>query len=373
MNRYKMNVKSNRKQFRANVCRTAFTLVELLVVIAIMGVLIAMLLPAINAARESGRKMQCGNNIKQMALACLSYQDTYHILPPACNFTKNTDANNILKESNQRANWIILVFPYIEQKALFDEIDGMLKQSGINVESNTATSKFDATSTPDNQKVTMKSCRETVISALLCPSDGNNRIKYESQKSEFTGARCNYGANMGPWGAQELYANWSDNLKHGVMGPGKTMKTEEMIDGASNTIMLAELRSGVVFCDCRGTWALGGAGPSAIACCGYNGDSKGPNAKGSNADDIFGCDSVKGQLDDDQLVTLGMLCYASSTYNSQATSRSSHPGGVQTAFCDGSVHWITDGISVGTDANNLGVWDKLLLPCDGFSLSNADF
>ncbi len=363
MNCYKMNVKSNRKQFRAYFCRSAFTLVELLVVIAIMGVLIAMLLPAINAARESGRKMQCGNNIKQMALACLSYETTYHLLPPACNFTNNSEGK--LTEENQRANWIILVFPYIEQKALFDEIDGMLKQSGINIETNGATSKMDST-------ITMKSCRETVIPALLCPSDGNNRIKFESVMTEFTGARCNYGANMGPWGAQELYKYWSDNLKHGVMGPGKTMKTEEMIDGASNTIMLAELRAGVINIDCRGTWSLGGAGPSAIACCGYNGDAKGPNAKNQSSDDLYGGSKVLEQIPFDDLVILGMACYNSAN-NSQATSRSSHPGGVQTAFCDGSVHWITDGIEVGTDADHLGVWDKLLLPCDGFSLSNADF
>jgi prepilin-type N-terminal cleavage/methylation domain-containing protein/prepilin-type processing-associated H-X9-DG protein len=344
-----------------NNTRNAFTLVELLVVIAIMGVLIALLLPAINAARESARKMQCGNNIKQMSLACLSYQDTYHILPPACNFVNN--AKGELTESNQRANWIILVLPYIGQQALFNEINGMLKQSGINVESN-ATSKFDA-------NVTMKSCRETEISSFLCPSDGSNRIKYESSVGEFTGARCNFGANMGLSDARNSYTEWSNPLKHGVMGLGKSMKTEEMNDGASNTIMLAELRAGVVSADCRGTWALGGPGPSAIARCGWDGDAKGPNSRNDSSDDIIGCDAVKALIDLDQLKILGMACYNYSS-NIQATSRSAHPGGVQTAFCDGSVHWITDGISVGTSENDLGTWDKLLLPCDGFSLNNAD-
>lgn len=371
MNRYKM-MNSNCKQIRTNVCRRAFTLVELLVVIAIMGVLIAMLLPAINAARESARKMQCGNNIKQMALACLSYQDTYQILPPASNFTNNTNNDLCFKEANVRANWIILVLPYVDQKALFDEINGMLKQSGINVESNTAESKF--------TNVTMKSCRETEIPSFLCPSDGNNRIKFVSAKNTtdpFTGARCNYGANMGLDYSYNLYKEWSNNLKHGVMGPGKCMKTEEIIDGASNTIMVAELRAGVVSCDPRGTWSLGGPGPSAIAACGYMGDCRGPNSKNNAADDIYGCDKVEEQVGSkDDLLTLGMECSNGDTalkWNAQATSRSTHPGGVQTAFCDGSVHWITDGVSVGTGETNLGVWDKLLLPCDGFSLSNADF
>ena len=365
MKRTKANIVFNYKQLKTTAHRSAFTLVELLVVIAIMGILVALLLPAVNAARESGRQTTCRNNLHQLSMACLSYQNTYKLLPPACNFTNNAEGK--LTESNQRANWIILILPFIGQENLFNEINGMLKQSGVNVENNTVKSKFD-----DN--VTMKSCRETEIPSLLCPSDGNNRTKYESYTGEggFTGARCNYGANMGPWGAQELYKYWSDNLKHGVMGPGKTMKTDEIRDGASNTIMLAELRSGIIAIDCRGTWALGGAGPSAIACCGYNGDSKGPNSKNSAADDLYGGSKILEQIDSNELLLKGMACYNSSN-NSQATSRSCHAGGVFTAFCDGSVHWITDNISVGTDADHLGTWDKLLLPCDGFSLDSADF
>ncbi len=369
MNSKTMDVKMECKSTKSRVFRKAFTLVELLVVIAIMGMLIAMLFPAINAAREAARKASCSNNIKQMALACLSYEGKLQALPPAADFANRQ--YNVLQESNLRANWIILALPFLDQQALFDEINGMLKQKEgnsanyINVESNTAKSKLD-------DSITMQGCRETEIPSFLCPSDGNNRIKYESAKTNFTGARCNYGANMGPWGAHELYAKWSDNLKHGVMGPGKSMKTEQILDGASNTILVAELRAGVVSADCRGTWALGGAGPSAIACCGYSGDAKGPNARNKSADDIFGGGKVLEQIDFDQLVVIGMACYESSN-NSQATSRSAHPGGVQTAFCDGSVHWITDGISVGTDDQHLGVWDKLLLPCDGFSVDTADF
>ena len=175
-----------------------------------------------------------------MSLACLTYQNTYKLLPPAADFANRK--YDVLTESNQRANWIILVLPFIGQENLFNEINSMLKQSGVNIESDDATPKF---SSSTDKSVTMKGCRDTEIPSFLCPSDSSsNRTKYESVKSSFTGARCNYGANMGPWGAHELYANWSDNLRHGVMGPGKSMKTEEMIDGASNTIMLAELGCG---------------------------------------------------------------------------------------------------------------------------------
>ncbi|MBR5160805.1 MAG: DUF1559 domain-containing protein [Thermoguttaceae bacterium] len=258
MNGKQMHIEMKDKRMQARAHRNAFTLVELLIVIAIMGVLIGLLLPAVNAAREAARKSNCANNIKQMSLACLSYESTYHLLPPACNFVNN--ASGVLNESNQRANWIILVLPFLDQQALFNEINGML----------------------------------------------------------------------------------------------------------------AELWAGIISIDSRGTWSLGGAGQSAIACCGYNGDARGPNAKNQLADDLYGGSKVLEQIDFDQLVIIGMACYNSSN-NSQATARSSHPGGVQTTFCDGSVHWISDGISVGTSETDLGVWDKLLLSCDGFSLSSADF
>ncbi len=91
----------------------AFTLVELLVVIAIIGILVALLLPAVQAAREAARRSQCVNHLKQLALATHNYADTYRCLPPG-----------VLPEYPQRyrkASWIVRLMPYIEQTAAYDQ------------------------------------------------------------------------------------------------------------------------------------------------------------------------------------------------------------------------------------------------------------
>ena len=90
--------------------RRGFTLVELLVVIAIIGVLVALLLPAVQSAREAARRMSCSNNLKQLSLALHNYEDTHKTLPPAG------------IDSNQMA-WTVLLLPFFEQKALYDQFN----------------------------------------------------------------------------------------------------------------------------------------------------------------------------------------------------------------------------------------------------------
>jgi len=88
--------------------RNAFTLVELLVVIAIIGILIALLLPAVQAAREAARRSQCANNLKQLGLATHGYHDVYHKFPPS-RIARGT-----------HATWAVLILPYMEQQGLYD-------------------------------------------------------------------------------------------------------------------------------------------------------------------------------------------------------------------------------------------------------------
>src|SRR6187431_1608878 len=103
----------------------AFTLVELLVVIAIIGVLVALLLPAVQAAREAARRMQCGNNLKQLTLAMHNYADTYKMFPIAIAW--HEQRNSGAQERAEAFSHLAMLLPYIERKPEYDKIDWRLR------------------------------------------------------------------------------------------------------------------------------------------------------------------------------------------------------------------------------------------------------
>jgi prepilin-type N-terminal cleavage/methylation domain-containing protein len=98
-----------------------FTLVELLVVIAIIGVLVALLLPAVQAAREAARRMQCGNNVKQLALGLQNYHDTFLYLPYGAR-NRSTNAPNFNSTNGFGSSWLVATLPFCEQRPLFDKM-----------------------------------------------------------------------------------------------------------------------------------------------------------------------------------------------------------------------------------------------------------
>lgn len=356
--------------------RTGFTLVELLVVITIIAMLIGLLLPAVNAAREAGRNASCRNNLKQLALATLQYEHGHEILPPACNPSgtvpnKKTNVSP-MTPSNQRENWVIHILPYLEQTALADEINAYLKDN---------TKAIGDTFSDITGKPKMADIRTRELKTLLCPSDRLNRTMFIDDSGNSWG-RGNYAANMGIGKADDM-SNinwWSKPNAKGVMGPRMSVQITGIKDGASNTILLSEIRAGINSSDPRGTWALGGAGPSATSKNGFlGGEAYGPNAEPpiiGKGDSIYNCADGKMGMQALERTRIGLPCTDGSGANVQATCRSSHSGGVNVAFADGNSRFISNSISLGTIINitdpnaldsfsQLGVWDKLILSNDG--------
>ena len=354
--------------------RPGFTLVELLVVITIIGILIALLLPAVQSAREAARRLQCQNHLKQLGLGALNYESTFKAFPPASTWadlipgqTNSTDIDE-QNQDNLRANWAILILPFIEQQALYDHFDFSLP---INHAAN-------------------RDERGVELSVMMCPSDAYNRKKYDGTAGEQTSnhgdnwGRGNYGAN-GSLGFQSDSAHctsyavtgigcgasqkgWGSSLIRGVMGANASVSVGEIHDGTSNTFMLLELRAGLTRYDCRGIWAMSGAGPSSVWAHGYIGDARGPNCIFSNSDDTANCGQLHTALGgESELVRKKMPCYegTGSSPNRQAGSRSMHPGGVFACFCDGSVHWISDNIDTSGSVSRASAWDRLNLSNDG--------
>ena len=134
-----------------------FTLVELLVVIAIIGVLVALLLPAVQAAREASRRSKCTNNARQLGLALHNYHDVVGVFP--INYSQsaqgpNGPAGNSGDNESRQCSWMALILPYIEQSGLYNSIDWNLGMK-------------DASGRPTSNVA----IAQTVVQAYRCPSD----------------------------------------------------------------------------------------------------------------------------------------------------------------------------------------------------------
>src|SRR6476660_6020892 len=153
--------------------RRAFTLVELLVVIAIIGVLVALLLPAVQSARESARRMQCSNNFKQLGLAAHNFHDVEGRLPYNTQYQGGWDWNY---QQNQRS-WSCLarMLPYIEQANLKETLQIL----------NTTNAATDTAGKTLGQNLSVVS---TLVKTFFCPSDDSLRVKADNIRANLQGA-----------------------------------------------------------------------------------------------------------------------------------------------------------------------------------------
>jgi len=289
-----------------------FTLVELLVVIAIIGVLVALLLPAVQAAREAARRSSCSNNLKQIGLACHNYHDTFLTMPPGYIAISN---DNFAGNATLLHAWGAHILPFIEQQNIYDNLkpDFGIRKSGSG-----------------DHKAGAE------LAAYRCPSstmaDTNNQ-NYGSS---------NYNGNSGWRETENFGANYFRD-DGGIFGVNTKVRFRDITDGTANTILV--------------------------------GENEGRTNRGVRAFPLW-CQTRDNHFHSQRAVlsignrsrTINQgLSSSSCDAGDCATSWSSrHPGGAQFVFCDASTHFLSETIEVGTADNPPnGTWLMLHRRNDG--------
>ncbi len=257
--------------------RIGFTLVELLVVIAIIGILVGLLLPAVQYARESARRMQCSNNLKQVSLAIHNYSSTHGKFPIT---TTGSQLNGSVC-GNGFYSWMAILLPYIEQQNLYNSIDfsiGMMDQCGQ--VSDSAYRDLTISSSHRNAKAA-----QTIVPTYLCPSDP---FSITTALGTSRPAPGSYAGNLG-WirFATGIQGNDGPLLKHNgampVINPRGvdpwqqgSLSERDFIDGLSNTALIAERRinSGVAVSGPFGAQLVGKFDDSVLSFCASSGTAR---------------------------------------------------------------------------------------------------
>lgn len=325
--------------------RRGFTLVELLVVIAIIGILIGMLLPAVQQVREAARRITCANNCRQLGLASLNYESALRGLPPG--WLLPTDD---LAAGNESLNgWSIQaqLTPYLEQANFGDQVDfnkGYKDPPNSNIQLGSGSTKLTALRVPN----------------YLCPSEVRDEIRDDDNYPH------NYGANAGTW---FVYGgNTNKTTGNGAVQVGRITKMGEFSDGTSNTMMFSEVKAYTPYFRDGDVGELPiPTNPSEIA--GLPNDGRGSvddirqtghtewvdgRAHHSSFTSVFTPNTLVPLTDSGSNITLD--CDWTSqregrgdapTY-SAVTSRSFHPGGVNVTNVDGSTRFVSDNINLET-------------------------
>ena len=314
--------------------RRAFTLVELLVVIAIIGVLVSMLLPAVQAVREAARRSTCTNHLRQLALATHNYEISNRRFPPNFCWTRSL--------VNKGAGWsgFARVLPYLEEQNLYSMIDFSKAYSNVLM--------------ADGSKLMIQR-----IPVLMCASEPNDlaNLNASGQPASYP---LNYAMNLGPW---MFYDPVKNGGGAGSFVPNHSFRPKDFTDGLSRTLMFSEVKAytGLI----RNSPSVMSDTPPTIPSdvCGFGGTAKaGPNLADMGAhkewvdgksfetgmttvfapNTVVACSTPNGVFDID---FLSMTDASSTSVASYAalTSRSYHEGIVNAAMMDGSVRsWAND-------------------------------
>lgn len=303
---------------------SGFTLVELLVVITIIGILIALLLPAVQAAREAARKMQCTNNLKQIGMALHMHHEQKGVFPvghfwgPKCVIDE--------KGYGSEATWITYLLPFIEQ----NNIDAQINWD------------YAFGFAAQNSRV-LRPVTSTSLSLFICPSIGPVNPIFDGSY-----ARGNYAGNNG-LGAMAEVDKAPIRTQTGVLFINSTTSAASVKDGLSNTAFVAEIVT-VPGEDMRGMLHFP---EGSLYHHNYTPNSSVP-------DDI----RIKMCVSTDEAPCNDKFADAMNRLMTM-TARSVHPGGVNVLLGDGSVHFASDSI-------HLDIWQALSTPAGGEAMQ-ADF
>jgi len=330
------------------VSRSGFTLIELLVVISMIAVLIGLLLPAVQSAREAARRTQCVNNLKQIGLSLANYESSYSSLPLS-NSLSGIGQGPAVVENGWSA--LARIAPYLEQSNVYNLVNFNIKYS--NVQNSTV--------------IGLK------INAFNCPSEK------DPMPANPTYGISNYAVNVGDWYVWGGYGSGSVNAtpimrNRGTFGINYVLGLQNFTDGTSNTVTMSEGQNKKFTYRCgsnSGSWPMTPIAPSpeqllsiaknsctktkdpghsrwANGNCYYGGLTFGlaPNADSPN---------IVTQDENDGSPTFAVL-----------TAGSYHPGGVNTLFADGSVKFMKNTISVST-------WRALGTPNGGEVVSSDSY
>jgi len=303
---------------------SGFTLIELLVVITIIGILISLLLPAVQAAREAARRMQCSNNLKQIGLALHQYHEALGSLPPG-NFNSSGgscpgSAEPTAAYSSLLGNWMIAMLPYIEQAALYDHYNFSCHNEA-----------------PENQLI-----RETSVASFVCPSDIDGRTPAvpATGPGHATGAKYAPGSYRAVTGRSDDGCNFLDSemmSEYEIKSRGpihavytarawkrlfpSVEKFADIRDGLSNTLLVGESTT-ATSTEYRTFWAYSYA---------YYTLSGITTQERTYWADFDRCSNTDGD------------CH---TVPCKRGWGSLHSGGLNFVFCDGSVHFINSTIDL---------------------------
>jgi prepilin-type N-terminal cleavage/methylation domain-containing protein/prepilin-type processing-associated H-X9-DG protein len=365
-----------------------FTLIELLVVIGIIGVLVALLLPAVQSAREAARRTQCTNNLKQIGLAMNNYVNTFDVLPPVC-IDPSWIGSTPIRQPHQNWSQHARLLPYLDQKVAYNQINWYFgaRWNGDTAYSDITTPVVGATtdSIPQVTVLTMQ------IASFLCPSDinpGSSTTFLVGGVEKVVGASnypCNIGLNRriaggvpdSSWklnGPNYVASSWDKTVND-------TTNLASFVDGPSNTVIFSE-------------WIKGAAVPTGRAPDGlgevYN---LGENSNFYPTDRQFAelCNRApithanqqwqwKGEwwafgatmiYSHTQLPNRTSCVYHDLNQDGRGTitmaaASSHHPGGINALFMDGGVRFIKNGISY-------TAWHALATPNSREALSSESY